>query len=289
MARAESSLAALRIRCHAYALVAALFASAVALPPPDADGRVPLRCCGILQTPYFVRDNTAASTGYFGGLAVDYMKRLQETPGSGFKCVPEQMKVFNAIKEENQGFSGFVREMAECSEDGDSAKCQCDLGVQGFSITTEWNALVDFVTPFNTDVFQFVTRVSNLRDAYQKSKLWFLQAFSLPVWMGIWGLMLMLVFVTLFDGKFAPPPPHKTNREPPKRTPNFLGKAKRFMLDEKLFYRIRMAAYHVSMFFSTRTSWLFLGYHFFGELQAAAWKIFLLAILLLFFLLATRF
>lgn len=36
---------------------------------------------------------------------------------------------FKAQKKEDQGFSGFTKEMARCAVEGDSSNCNCDLGV----------------------------------------------------------------------------------------------------------------------------------------------------------------
>lgn len=125
--------------------------------------------------------------------------------------------------------------MADCAVQGESSKCDCDLGVGAWAMSAQRFLKVDFVAPFSNDSFQVVTRTSAVRNSSEKD-VFFIQAFSLRVWGAILLLAVYHVIVKLFDGNFARPPPdslHDCSQF------SFLQRARHIVMKTKLLYRIR--------------------------------------------------
>lgn len=149
-------------------------------------------CCVLLESPVAVVDNNSPRTGNVSGLAIDYLRQLQEE--TGFRCL--RIGVYAPTAPKYEGFSGFVRYLDSCvKSDGDSSECNCQLGVAGFARTPERNAKVDFVAPFKYGSIGMAESVRTMRGATLSP--WFaFQPFALEVW----GFIFLLVLAFIAAG-----------------------------------------------------------------------------------------
>jgi hypothetical protein len=101
---------------------------------------------------------------------------------------------------------------------------------------------VDFVTSFSDENFRVVT-ARNMVTSTSANRLFFFNAFSWQVWIGIAALLLVHVFVTAMDANFAP---LRGNVLPPGEQSRF-EKARHFLLKSSVLFRLRHALFN-SMF-----------------------------------------
>lgn len=202
---------------------------------------IKLRCCALEEHPYTDRDRTNQRYGNWSGLAIDYLRLLQDR--LGFVC--ETVTEYAPEDPELQGFSGFVENFARCAVNGDSSNCECDLGVGSWAMSSKRFPKVDFIAPLSDENFRMITRTSLVRGSAQKS-VFFLQAFTWQVWLGVISLVFLHIFVTLFDRNFAPAPPMT---EIPRGVFSGVQRLRHRLLKSKLLYRVRQAAFNSSFHF----------------------------------------
>lgn len=121
----------------------------------------------------------------------------------GFQC---DLVPYAPSAPEYAGFTGFVDAMHDCATPGgDSSACNCDIGIGAWAVSSGRRSKADFPAAFSAEAFRAVTRSSAVRETAAKH-VFFLQAFTWPVWVAIAGLMLMHVLVLMMDRGFAPAP-----------------------------------------------------------------------------------
>jgi len=206
---------------------------------------IQLRCCSLIESPITFQTGILKQNDGFGGLAIDYLNILERR--LGFECSSHQL--FNATKPENQGFTGFILEMEQCTTEfgtiRDDPACQCDIGVGGWVRDSNRLGRVDFIPSFLNDDFRMLTHVDNF--SARASGAFFLTAFSLGAWIAIAGLMICFIFLKLFDRRFAPP----GKKFVPLKDASWYRRQKHFLLKSELPFRIRRATQSVRKLLQT--------------------------------------
>jgi hypothetical protein len=168
-----------------------------------------------------------------------YLERLQAR--SGFRCsVVRNYSAFYDAKSAFSGFSGMVNRFNACSEAGSSTRCECDLAVSAFALSSVRLAKVDYVAAFSDDNYRVLTSRALVKST-ASNKLFFFKTFSWTVWIGIATLLVTHVFVTSMDSNFAPP---RGDSEPAGAGVPFFQRFRRFLLKNPYLFRFRHALFN---------------------------------------------
>jgi hypothetical protein len=103
--------------------------------------------------------------------------------------------------------------------------------------------LVDFVDPFSSDFYAMVTKYSNVSQDTSNG-VFFLTAFDLKSWFGIWIVIGGFVVVSMLDSKPYPSVEPYAD-DTPTINASFLQRARHKLLNPQVFYRM------IQVFFST--------------------------------------
>lgn len=167
-----------------------------------------LRCCVVIEAPFIYVD-ADEKLGY-AGATIEYYKLLRDAvKPDGFRCVAETgVDGPETFVEYGGGFNMLVDHFAACATGApglptnDTTACDCDIGTISAARNTDRNGKVDFVAPMFFDALALVQRTDALEEG--GNSLFFLAPFSSQVWLGVASLVILHVFVTLFDRNFVP-------------------------------------------------------------------------------------
>lgn len=191
---------------HAPVTEAWAAAVAPAAPTVDLGGRL-LRGCALLEYPYVQREKFGHQlTQGFTGPAIRYLEKLSSQTNFKF-----HLTLWNGT------FTGFVDHMASCAgTDGISVRCDCDIGVGAFTITSRRLAKVDFLAPFSNENHRMIALESSLSDEGDGWMPFIFEAFNWQVWLLIF---FALVVYALGNIMFRHNTPVKHPSSPIPRTP----------------------------------------------------------------------
>jgi hypothetical protein len=113
-----------------------------------------------VEVPIVTRDKTVSGRNGFSGLGIEYLEYLQRI--LGFTC--SSLEEYDPKEDIYSGFNGFTHYLANCSKNGDSAACLCDIGIAAFSKTSERLSNVDFVAPLAYDSISAVQKTSTIKN-----------------------------------------------------------------------------------------------------------------------------
>lgn len=109
------------------------------------------------------------------------------------------------------------------------------MGIGAWAISADRREKVDFPASFSSEAFRAVTRFSAVRETAANS-IFFLSAFTWPVWLAILGLMVVHVLVLLLDRGFAPPPAVPENT---RLLPSMWQRLRYQLMKSAMLYRLR--------------------------------------------------
>lgn len=114
----------------ALSLLAAALAHGSALAAAQELAGVELRCCALVESPMVVKDTRGDETR-FTGIAIDYLRKLELALGFRCKTLYEYGSDQAPAPDGFEGFTGFVKYIADCAKGNDTSSCMCDMGVSG--------------------------------------------------------------------------------------------------------------------------------------------------------------
>lgn len=219
---------------------------------------VSLRCCVLIEPPSIFEDPskevrkrlfflflahfctwvselTSDEQFGFGGLAIDYLKGLQEK--TGFSC-----KSVSLFRHGHQvGFTDFIYFLENCTTPEGMVRqndpdCVCDIGTAGFGSNSERIGRVDYIEEFAHSNYRVVTHIDNT--STMTGGAFFITSFSISVWVSILGLAGAFTFLKLLDRRFSPP---DETYEPLPRSENWFRRWRHFLLRSKIPFRLRKA------------------------------------------------